>query len=86
MNSVTLVGCLADNPELRMTVQRLSLTSFTLTVNRPFKNTNGEREGDFIKCIIWRKQAENFVKWIKQGELIAITGHLQTRSFKSKGG
>lgn len=59
LNSTVLVGRLTKDPELRYTQNNQAVATFTLAVNRNFKNQNGEREADFINCVIWRQQAEN---------------------------
>lgn len=57
-----------------------------MAVNRNFKNQAGDREADFISCIMWRKQAENFANWVKKGALVGITGRIQTRSYDNQQG
>ncbi len=59
MNKVILIGRLTRNPELRYTESNIAVATFTLAVNRPFSNQQGEREADFINIVVWRKQAEN---------------------------
>lgn len=86
LNSVTLVGRMAGDAELRYTPNNQAVATFRLAVNRPFKNQNGEREADFINCVIWRQQAENLANWAKKGALIGITGRIQTRSYKNQQG
>lgn len=85
LNSVTLVGRLTKDPELRYTPSNQAVATFSLAVNRRFKNQNGEREADFINCVIWRQQAENLANWAKKGSLIGITGSIQTRSYEKQG-
>lgn len=85
-NSTTLVGRLTRNPELKYTPSNQAVATFTLAVNRNFKNQNGEREADFINCVIWRQQAENLANWAKKGALIGITGRIQTRSYENQQG
>ena len=58
INNVVLVGRLTKDPDLRYTASGSAVGSFTLAVNRNFTNQNGEREADFINCVIWRKPAE----------------------------
>lgn len=82
INNVTLVGRLTRDPELRYTPSNVAVATFSLAVNRNFKNQAGDREADFISCIMWRKQAENFANWIKKGALVGITGRIQTRSYQ----
>ncbi|WP_347086800.1 single-stranded DNA-binding protein [Streptococcus rubneri] len=86
INSVTLVGRMAGDAELRYTPNNQAVATFRLAVNRPFKNQNGEREADFINCVIWRQQAENLANWAKKGALIGITGRIQTRSCENQQG
>lgn len=86
MNSVCLVGRLTKDPELRYTPNNQAVATFSLAVNRNFKSQNGEREADFINCVIWRQQAENLANWAKKGALIGITGRIQTRSYENQQG
>lgn len=86
MNSTCLVGRLTKDVELRYTPSNVAVATFTLAVNRTFKNENGEREADFINCVMWRQQAENLANWGKKGALIGITGRIQTRSYDNQQG
>lgn len=86
LNSVCLVGRMARDAELRYTPKNQAVATFTLAVNRNFKSQNGEREADFINCVIWRQQAENLANWAKKGALIGITGRIQTRSYENQQG
>ena len=86
LNSVVLVGRLTRDAELRYTPQNQAVATFSLAVNRDFKNQNGEYEVDFINCVIWRQQAENLANWAKKGALIGITGRIQTRNYENKQG
>lgn len=86
MNSVCLVGRLTRDPELKYTTSNIAVATFSLAVNRNFKDANGEREADFINCVIWRQQAENLANWAKKGALIGITGRIQTRSYENQQG
>jgi single-strand DNA-binding protein len=86
MNSTCLVGRLTKNVELRYTPSNVAVATFTLAVNRTFKNENGDREADFINCVMWRQQAENLASWAKKGALIGVTGRIQTRSYDNQQG
>ena len=86
INNVTLVGRLTRDPELRYTTSNVAVATFNLAVNRNFKGANGEREADFINCMIWRKQAELLAEWCKKGNLVGITGRIQTRSYENQQG
>ena len=86
INSIVLVGRLTKDPELKYTGNNIAVASFGLAVNRTFKDANGERETDFINCVIWRQQAENLANWAKKGALIGITGRIQTRNYENQQG
>lgn len=86
INNVVLVGRLTRDPELKYTTSNVAVATFSLAVNRTFKDANGERETDFINCVIWRQQAENLANWAKKGALIGITGRIQTRSYENQQG
>lgn len=86
INNVVLVGRLVRDLELKYTGSGLAFMQFTLAVNRKFKNQDGEREADFINCVIWRQQAENLANWGFKGALLGITGTIQTRNFENQQG
>ncbi|HFI0084952.1 TPA: single-stranded DNA-binding protein [Streptococcus suis] len=86
INNVVLVGRMTRDAELRYTPSNQAVATFTLAVNRNFKNQDGEREADFINCVIWRQQAENLANWVKKGALIGVTGRIQTRSYDNQQG
>lgn len=86
INNVVLIGRLTRDVELHRTPQDQVVGQFTLAVNRNFKNQDGGYDADFINCVIWRKLAENFANWIKKGNLVAITGHIQTRNYENQQG
>lgn len=86
INRTILVGRLTRDPELRYTQGGTAVASFTLAVNRTFTNSQGEREADFINCVIWRKAAENFANFTNKGSLVGIDGRLQTRNYENKQG
>lgn len=86
INSVTLVGRLTKDVDLKYTPNGLAVATFTLAVNRAFTNQQGEKETDFINIVVWRKPAENVSKFCKKGSLIGITGRIQTRSYDGQDG
>ena len=86
INNVTLVGRLVRDPELKNTAQGIANVSFTLAVNRNYKNDQGQREADFINVVIWRKQAELLAQYATKGALIGITGRIQTRNYENQQG
>ena len=86
INRAVLVGRLTRDPELRYTANGAAVASFTVAVNRQFTNSQGEREADFINCVIWRKAAENFSNFTNKGSLVGIDGRLQTRNYENQQG
>jgi single-strand DNA-binding protein len=86
LNRVILVGRLTKDPELKYTPNGVAVANFTLAVNRPFSNQQGEKETDFINCVVWRKPAENVANYLKKGSLAGIDGRLQTRSYENNQG
>ena len=86
MNKAILIGRLTKNPELRTTPTGRNVCQFSVAVSRNFTNANGEREADFINCVVWDKQAENLVKYQKKGNQIAVEGRIQTRNYDDKDG
>ena len=86
MNKALLIGRLTRDPELRSTSTGRNVCQFSIAVNRNFTNANGEREADFINCVVWDKQAENLVKYQKRGNQIAVDGRIQTRNYEDKDG
>ncbi|EPE5677921.1 single-stranded DNA-binding protein [Listeria seeligeri] len=86
MNRVVLVGRLTKDPDLRYTPAGAAVATFTLAVNRPFKNGQGEQEADFIQCVVWRKPAENVANFLKKGSLAGVDGRVQTRNYEGNDG
>lgn len=86
LNRVVLVGRLTKDVELRHTTTGLAVAQFTIAVNRQFTSQNGQREADFINCVVWRKQAENMAQYVKKGALIGVDGRIQARSYDAQDG
>ncbi len=86
INRTILVGRLTKDPDIRYTQSGTAVASFTLAVNRPFKNKNGDQEADFILCQAWRVQAENVGNYLKKGSLCGVDGRIQTRNFEGQDG
>lgn len=84
LNKVILMGRLTRDPELRSTPQGVSTCSFSLAVERNFKNGE-ERKTDFINCVAWRQTAEFVSKYFKKGNMVALEGSIQTRSWDDDG-
>jgi len=86
INRVILVGRITKDPELKSTQSNISFVNFTLAVNRQFTDQSGERQADFIQCIVWRKQAENLAQYITKGALLGVEGRIQTRTYEAENG
>lgn len=86
INNVVVVGRLTRAVDLRYTSNGTAYASFTLATDRDFKNQNGEKETDFINCVMWRKPAENLANYTKKGSLIGIEGRIQTRNYDNQQG
>ena len=82
MNKVILVGRLVKDPELRRTNTDIPVVQFALAVNRTFTGQSGERQADFINCVVWRNQAENLAKYMHKGSQIGVEGRLQVRNYE----
>jgi single-strand DNA-binding protein len=86
INRVILVGRITKDPELKYTQSNIAFVQFTVAVSRQFTNQAGEKEADFISCIVWRTQAENLAKFMKKGGLLGIEGRIETRSYDDQDG
>lgn len=86
MNRAVLVGRLTKDIDLRYTSNGTAAGNFTLAINRNFTNANGEREADFINCVVWRKAAETLANYTKKGSQIAVDGRIQTRNYENNQG
>ena len=84
MNQVVLVVRLTSNPEVITTESDKKKTAITIAVARPFKNTEGIYESDFIRCILWNNIALNACEYCHTGDVIGIKGRLQTRSYEDE--
>ncbi len=86
MNRVILVGRITKDPEVKQTQSNIPVVSFTLAINRQFTDASGERQADFIQCVVWRKQAENLARFVKKGALLGVEGRLQSRQYETESG
>jgi single-strand DNA-binding protein len=86
LNRVVITGRLTRDPELRYTGSGVAVCSFTVAVDRQFRNQQGDRDADFISCVIWRKSAENFANFTHKGSLVGIDGRLSTRNYENNQG
>ncbi|WP_090083152.1 single-stranded DNA-binding protein [Lentibacillus persicus] len=86
MNRVVLVGRLTRDPDLRYTPNGVAVANFRIAVDRPFSNQQGNRDADFINCVVWRRAAENLATYMKKGSMIGVDGRIQSRSFEGRDG
>lgn len=86
MNKFIGVGRLTKDPELRSTQSGLKITSFTLAINRNFKNKDGNYDADFLNCQAFKNTAEFIKKYFKKGSMMAITARAQTRNYDDNDG
>mgnify|MGYP006276800423 FL=1 len=86
LNKTILIGRLTDDPELRYTANGTAVCNFTLAVQRPFKNREGDYDADFIDIVVWRKQAETCANHLGKGRLVAVDGRLQIRTYETDEG
>ena len=86
MNKAILIGRLTRDPELRTTPTGRNVCQFSIAVNRTYTNASGDRDADFINCVVWDKQAENLARYQKKGNQIAVDGRIQTRNYDDKDG
>ena len=84
-NLVVLTGRLTADPELKTTQSGVSVTSFSIAVQRRCKSGE-EAQTDFINIVAWRQRAEFVSKWFKKGQLVAVEGSIQTRRYTDKDG
>ena len=86
MNKVILIGRIANDLELKQVGDKGNVINFSLAVQKPFKNADGNYEADFIQIVTWNETAENLSKFTKKGDLICVEGRLQNRSYDTDNG
>lgn len=86
MNKVLLTGRITKDVELRQTQSGISNVSFSLAVDRGYKDPQGNRLADFINCVAWRQQAEFLANYVKKGYMLAVEGTLQVRNYQNQQG
>ncbi len=84
INKIILTGRLVEDPELKKTDDGISFSTFTLAVNRNYRNSEGEIDTDFIDIISWRKQAERCREYLSKGRLIGVEGSLRINKRKTE--
>ena len=86
LNTITVMGRLTRDPELRRTGSGIAVASFTVAVDRDFASEGQEKETDFIDCVAWRQTAEFVSKYFTKGSMAVAKGRLQIRSWTDKDG
>lgn len=86
LNSVVLMGRLTADPELRHTPNDVSVTTFSIAVDRDFARAGAERQTDFFNIVAWRQTAEFVCRYFRKGQLVALKGSIQSRSYNDKEG
>lgn len=83
INRVILVGRITKDPEIKYTSTGIATLSFSIAVDRQVRDSNGERQADFINCVAWRNNAEFLSRYVKKGYMISVEGRIQTRTYQS---
>ncbi|NLC78325.1 MAG: single-stranded DNA-binding protein [Ruminococcaceae bacterium] len=86
LNQVALMGRLTADPELRRTPSNISVTTFSLAVNRSYVKQGAERQTDFIDIVAWRNTADFICRYFKKGQMMAVSGSIQMRTYTDKEG
>lgn len=86
MNIVALTGRLTAEPELKTTTSGTAVLSFRVAVDRNFTPKGQERQADFINCVAWRQTADFIARYFHKGQMIALTGEIQTRTYEDRDG
>ena len=85
LNKVILMGRLVKDPELKYTPSNVAVVSFTVAVDRRYQKQD-EKQADFINVVAWRSAAEFVSKWFRKGQMIALSGSIQTRTWDDSDG
>lgn len=86
LNVAVLMGRIVADPELRHTTNDISVTAFTIAVDRAYAKPGQDRQVDFIDIVAWRNTADFVCKYFRKGQLVAVQGSIQTRSYTDKDG
>lgn len=86
INSIVLVGRTTKVIKLKQNKNGTNYVQFTLAVNRPFKDEQGQQQADFIQCVAWNKTAETLAHYVSKGTMIGVEGRLQVRSYDNEAG
>lgn len=86
LNCAVIMGRLTADPELRTTPNGISVTSFSVAVDRSYQRAGEERQTDFINVVAWRNTAEFVSRYFRKGSMIAVQGSIQTRNYEDRNG
>lgn len=86
LNKIVIMGRLTRDPELRYTQSQTPVASFTVAVDRDYKNADGSRGTDFIDCVAWRQGGEFISSYFRKGSMIVVSGSLQSRQWTDRDG
>ena len=86
MNKWCGIGRLTKEPEVKNTSNQVTVCTFTVAVDRKFKDSNGQRQADFINCVAWRQTANFIGQYFHKGSRIGLTGSIQTRTYDDNSG
>lgn len=86
MNKAILVGNLTRNPDVKTTQGGTAVTTFSIAINRKFKNQNGENEADFINIVTWRQLAEICGRYLHKGSKVSVCGRIQSSTYEDQNG
>lgn len=86
LNTITIMGRMVRDPEIRKTGAGTSVLNFTLAVDRDYTDDNGDRETDFIDCVVWAHSADFVAKYFSKGDLMVVNGRLQLRDWEDDDG
>lgn len=86
LNCAVIMGRLTADPELRTTGNGISVTSFSVAVDRNYQRQGQERQTDFINVVAWRQTAEFVTRYFRKGQMIAVQGSIQTRNYEDRNG
>ena len=84
-NKVVLVGNLTKDPQLKYVLNGVAVSNYSLAVNRPYKDNDGNRGSDFIRVVCWKRLAELSEKYLKKGDSVLVEGALQSRTYEKEG-
>ena len=86
LNRIVLIGRLTRDPEQSYATSGVAIAKFSVAVDRPLRNENGERDTDFIDCVAFKQRAEFLHKYVHKGRLVAVEGRLQIRQWVAQDG